>query len=154
MRSHLSKAKRIDNGQWVEGYYQQRYDSFGTLEHLICYSKSANVWGKINVDPKTLCDDTELTDHDGRKIWENDIIRLHDFTAEDYIVTWSKEMGAYVICSAITKLEFPDLVGDCVQECPYTEVVGNVFDNPELLKEHNLYCENNKRNVEAEHEFK
>lgn len=164
MKSHLSKAKRTDNGQWVEGYYQQRYDSFGTLEHLICYSRSANVWGNIKIDPDTLCDDTGLTDVNGNIIWGNDIVEKEFYTDPDTYVNSGKYVGLirFKNCSwcieywsrnfdGCVTLRIPELLV-YTYDVNYFKVIGNAFDNPELIKEHNLYCENNKRDVEAEHE--
>lgn len=44
MREILFKAKRVDNGKWVEGCYQKRYDLLGNEEHLIFHADSYNVW--------------------------------------------------------------------------------------------------------------
>ena len=142
MREILFKAKAINrdkgyhrtnykNGDWVCGLITRLYDE--RFENLPAEMTDENGVSRIEIDHNTICQYTGLTDYDGNKIWENDIIRLHDFTSEDYIVVWNKDMGAYVICTAITKLESIDLVGDCVQEIQYVEVIGNIFDNPELM---------------------
>ena len=44
MREILFKAKRVDNGEWVEGYYQKRYYFLGNEEHLIFHADSYKVW--------------------------------------------------------------------------------------------------------------
>lgn len=73
MREILFKAKRIDNGKWVEGYYQKRYDLLGNEEHLIFHADSYNVWEYAEIDPETLCQFTGLCDKNGK----NDIIKYH-----------------------------------------------------------------------------
>jgi len=74
MREILFKAKRKDNGKWIEGYYQKRYDLLGNEEHLIFHADSYKVWEYAEVDPETLCQFTGLTDKSNKRIWENDIV--------------------------------------------------------------------------------
>lgn len=77
MREILFKAKRKDNGKWVEGYYQKRYDLLGNEEHLIFHADSYTVWEYAEIDPETLCEFTGRCDKSGNKIWENDILMAH-----------------------------------------------------------------------------
>ena len=72
MREILFKAKRIDNGEWVEGYYvyyDNEYIIIETTEKGILYHK---------VDFTTLCQYTGVADNNGKKIWENDIVHIGD----------------------------------------------------------------------------
>nr|DAK35601.1 MAG TPA: YopX protein [Caudoviricetes sp.] len=122
MREILFKAKRKDNGKWIEGYYQKRYDLLGNEEHLIFHADSYNVWEYAEIDPETVCQFTGLCDKNGKKIWENDILR---FTQQDEtkigVIKYNAPIFTYF------GLMRWSLYKD--------EVIGNIFDNPELLQE-------------------
>lgn len=137
MREILFKAKRKDNGKWVEGYYQKRYDLLGNEEHLIFHADSYNVWEYAEIIPETLCQFTGLCDKNGNKIWENDIVNHNGEYATVKFGTYcssfdceSYNLGFYV--------DFPEETF-YRKELGYwrrkAEIAGNVFDNPELLQE-------------------
>lgn len=134
MREILFKAKRIDNGEWVEGYYQRRYYFLGNEEHLIFRADSYKVWEYAEIDPETLCQFTGLCDKNGNRIWENDILMAHldEFYPEDTtyeIVEW----GVAGLVGNETGSVDREYLGEFDLE--HYEVVGNIFDNKELLQE-------------------
>lgn len=134
MREILFKAKRIDNGEWVEGYYQRRYYFLGNEEHLIFHADSYKVWEYAETDPETLCQFTGLCDKNGNRIWENDILMAHldEFYPEDTtyeIVEW----GVAGLVGNETGSVDREYLGEFDLE--HYEVVGNIFDNKELLQE-------------------
>lgn len=55
MREILFEAKRIDNGEWVEGYYLKKYDLLGKEVHFIFTVDKHNTWICVEIDPETLC---------------------------------------------------------------------------------------------------
>ena len=127
-REILFKAKRKDNGKWVEGYYQKRFDLDGSEQHLIFWSKSYTVWEYAEINPDTICQYTGLTDKNGKRIWENDIVR--NKKGDIGVAQWFEEHAAFMIWNK-TK--------NCVcylaeNDFSKIEVNGNVFDNLELLE--------------------
>ena len=126
-REILFKAKRIDNGEWVEGgYFSEPYTD---KKFIICWNSMGLGFNEfIEVDPDTICQYTGLTDKNGKKIWENDIVR--NKKGDIGVVQWFEEHAAFMIWNK-TK--------NCVcylaeNDFSKIEVNGNVFDNLELLE--------------------
>ena len=131
MREILFKAKRIDNGDWVQGYYMPRPNSPGKPRYYIVLVGEAK-WYEI--DLKTLCQYTGLKDKNGKRIWENDIVSFIDCSSTEsgYVehncvgrVAWDCEYACFRVSGTLSA-ESWEVLQDCV-------VIGNMFDNPELL---------------------
>ena len=118
-REILFKAKSID-GEWVEGYYC-KYGFVGKEKHYIIPGYASDLYA-FEIDINTLCQYTGLTDKNGNKIWENDVVKGIYGTYEGrYIIVWWNDEA---------KFSFPTIAK--VDTSKY-EVIGNIFDNPELL---------------------
>lgn len=139
MREILFKAKRIDNGEWVEGCYTEckgeTFIGIGTsigIDVLKGFCTPVIRW--FEVDPETLCQFTGLCDKNGKRIWENDILMAHldELYPEDTTYE-TVEWGAagWVTCEAnsIDRQYLDEF------DTEHFEVVGNIFDNKELLQE-------------------
>lgn len=141
MREIIFKAKRIDNGEWIEGGLIDLDIDSGYCYIVPPYKKASIL--PINflitdrmklVAPETLCQFTGLCDKNGNKIWENDILMAHldesypeDATYET--VEWG--FAEFVVHEAnSTDREYLDKF-----DLENFEVVGNIFDNKELLQE-------------------
>lgn len=140
MREILFRAKRIDNGEWVEGQYayilNSKTENGEPIKHFIC--NGTNVFN-YEVDPETLCQYTGFKDKNGNRIWENDIISINTY---DYMEPSEDFFGKVVYCEAwacwcIQQPDNENPIPLCECEGSYQTdrfVEGNVFDNPELLK--------------------
>ena len=73
----LFRAKRIDNGEWIEGNLLWITDGMYIVP-LNAWLDYAELSHFIAVEPHTICQYTGLTDINGNKIWENDIVNYED----------------------------------------------------------------------------
>ena len=146
MREILFRAKRIDNGEWVSGYYVYDYAHnahFIFKNQLVCPNciNDRRIDYSVcdyEIDPKTLCQYTELKDNNGKRIWENDIVKCNKRKDgfEFYKVLWRKYYADFGVEPLEFGIQYPIGLGENEQDikgCNY-EVIGNVFDNSELLK--------------------
>lgn len=129
---YLCKAKRTDNGEWIIGGLV-RYGFAGREKYYIVPNYASDLYA-LEIDPSTICWCTGLKDKNDKLIWENDICdrkeqypeiveyRDGDWTL-DYSYVSHKERGA-CYCN----------LGFYAEERKCVEVIGNIFDNPELLE--------------------
>ena len=150
MREILFRAKIKDTDEWVEGYYIYDYAHdahFIFKNQLICPNcvndkKTDFSLCDYEINPETLCQFTGLTDKNGKRIWENDIVK-HEISDTIGTVKWYAEdyIGWCVNDVQIDEQRFTDeMWGEC-------DVIGNVFDDKHLLAETD-YCREQEKETE------
>lgn len=162
MRKILFKAKRIDNGEWIEGSFLNLDSDSGYCYIVPTYESASTLPIKLLildrmklVDPKTLCQFTGLCDRYGNKIWENDILMGHG-NPEDLAKAVFGEFGVRdietgSIVDKVVGWHYEIIPTDAISRCePFCwsmplaeayidrcemEVVGSIFDDSKLLQE-------------------
>jgi len=82
-REILFKAKCVETGKWVEGfYYKSPFERHGTTSRIIELYGNENQ--KRYVDPKTVCQYIGIDDNDGNKIFEGDKIKYNDSYGQEF----------------------------------------------------------------------
>ena len=126
MREILFRGKRTDNGEWVQGY-PCRYGWTGKEKDYIIPDYASALY-TAEIDPETVGQYTGLTDKNGRKIFEGDIV--WNSYNEDYgKVEWDNDTARFIITCSTFTVNFNSVWGEEL------EIYGNVYDNPELIKE-------------------
>lgn len=128
---YLCKAKRTDNGEWVIGGLV-RYGFTGRKKYYIVPSYASDLYA-LEIDPSTICWCTGRKNKNGKLIYENDIMVA-------YYDEENPEHGTYVMV-VWREYEWVTVENNSDDHCPlddftikHFEVVGNIFDNPELLE--------------------
>ena len=133
---YLYRGKRVDNGEWVEGHLIT--DEKDDLKYFIGYVLGTDEDGSphdldaVQVDPSTICQCTGLKDKNGTLIWENDIIE--NDKGNLYKAFWQDDHYQFSwVCVKSEKLPIGAKWNfECFRGYEM-EVIGNIFDNPELF---------------------
>lgn len=154
MREILFKAKRIDNGEWGEGCLVIDHSRSNLFEYRIQPVESGVLYAPP-INPETICRFAGFCDKNGNKIWKNDILMCHG-NPKDLVKVLFGEFGVRnietgSIVDKVAGWHYEVVPTDAISRCepfcwpmPLTEyyiercemeVVGNIFDNPELLQE-------------------
>lgn len=142
MREILFRGKRIDNGEWIEGdlYQPHELDPFPHYKGEV-YIHELLHGNMFAVIPETVGQYTCRKDDEGKKIFEGDILRvIFDDADYDYTTTIESEQGKTSTLFVDGKFGDADYapiewaIEWWDNESAYYEVIGNIHDNPELLK--------------------
>ena len=119
------RGKRLTDGKWIYGdFFRNRRKAFITTDEIVCNPLASP--SDYEVDPDTVGQFTGLCDREGKEIYEGDIVRnesagfcgVVQYKDAAFIIFLGEMNGALLIC---------------LQTCAM-KVIGNIHDNPELLK--------------------
>ena len=159
MREILFKAKRVDNGEWVEGNLVLSNDAEEDFRAIIIPNIDSNMFTKhigfkevscdlgfekwYKVDKNTICQFTGLTDKNGKRIWENDIVKYH-FGKETAVIKFGEYRSCFDSAKSCHVGFYVEWKNNLRKDLGYwvkmidCNVIGNKFDNPELLEGSNV----------------
>lgn len=149
MCKNIFRGKRLDNGEWVSSgniihaddngehsyYIPVLNDKFGTVEDEYGNILSIKYGTFYKVAPATVGQYTGLTDKNGKRIFEGDLVKYHDRIFGDVVaeIIYSKHGACF--CARCVKRRNNQPALDIVMNESEIEVIGNIHDNPELLEQ-------------------
>lgn len=149
MREILFRGKRKDNNAWTEGYLFKTWN-----RTYLLWGMTGDVPNMVEVKPETVGQFTGLTDKNGKKIFEGDIIKAYfqpqNFKNPPYAIgSVIFENGTFKVVVHISKNSIEYKVFEKEDITAYSiehnfldryyvlEVINNIYDNPELLEVEN-----------------
>lgn len=124
MRQILFRGKRVDNGEWVYDnsvlFFSEKTKIYGAL----------NEWREIEVIPETVGQFTGLTDKNGKKVFEGDVVEYAGSCGE---IVFAESRGSFLSREK-------DMYCEWLSTLPrygtgIMEIIGNIYDNKEILED-------------------
>ena len=131
MREILFRGKRTINGDWVYGYFVRGNERKSLRDSIFVYDSETQSFNDYKINPSTLGQYTGLTDKNGKRIFEGDIVKTDKFSEpnKQYIIKYDLQFGAFIGQDRYN-VYFVTFDGDSGD----FEIIGNIHDNPELLE--------------------
>lgn len=135
MREILFRGQRTDNKKWVYGYYTVFIEGIRKNHCIISENKDAkglldSKQIKYYVIPKTVGQFTGLLD---KKIFEGDILKVKFRNRKEFVVEvyYDNIVAQFKVRNLTIKFHYYNWLSEVESKC---EVIGNIFENPELVK--------------------
>ena len=122
--SEVNGFNHKKDGIWVYGFYR---DKVG-LPVISEFDTTLCDYIDYEVDRNTLGQYTGLKDKNGTQILEGDIVNMLNITDYPMQIKWNKKWARFIFYNLVNKTEMNLFTEQC-------EVIGNIYDNPELVKE-------------------
>ena len=142
MRDIKFRGKRTDNGEWVYGNLVRGCDE--KYAYIVEFGNRELCRNYVNVNPDTVGQYTGLTDKNGKKIFEEDMINPFDDKIDKMVVEF--RLGQFLLCLYGERGYMAEYGWEesgnygCFEAEPLSsygddiEVIGNIHDSPELLR--------------------
>lgn len=131
MREILFRGKREDNGQWIIGFLSKTRGLDNKLYICIDYEEKGLMCSSIVV-PSTIGQYTGLTDKNGKKIFEGDIVKSCEY--DDIYTIKYFDVDNYPAFDCVPEVPLCECNGLAfLVNTEGCEIIGNIYDNPELL---------------------
>ena len=124
MREIKFRGKDRRTGEW---FFGNLYDKDNRGRTHIC----TTLKGSLDVIPETVGQYTGLKDCNGKEIYENDIVMLNSTIKSE--VVWHGKLGAFALLEPYSQIVGERPLGGMLEYFPNLEVIGNMYDNVELL---------------------
>ena len=135
MREILFRGKRIDNGEWIEGYLLKvcNYATCSwdlSIEYKDPQWSGSKAYNTAAVGPSTVGQYTGLTDKNGKKIFEGDIVKneYEDRKYQYFKIFYNEKTLQWEV---MNKYGMRGILHNVIGNM---EIIGNIHDNPELLE--------------------
>lgn len=124
-REIIFRGKRIDNDEWTEGYLFKIWN-----RTFLLWGMTGDVPNMVEVKPETVGQYTGLTDKNGKKIFEGDIVKFSHLVFDESrigVISYEMNVTGFVLGhkGGYSWIVYPN---------EFYEVIGNIYDNPELLE--------------------
>ena len=142
----LYRGKRLDNGEWVEGWLVIKKDPVLEITYcfILAYGEGESFVTWYPVDPETVGECIGIPSKNGKLIFEGDILK--DEWGKIYKVIFSTKSCSFMAECTVAPNEYETgryRIGDAW--CDTIAAIGNIHDNPELLTQKNIWKERNGR---------
>ena len=129
MRDILFRGKRIDSDSWIEGHLAMFAELTEDVPVIIEADRKKIVY---KVQPETVGQFTGLTDKNGKKVFEGDIVQFYGtYNLEVFIEKGHTKIRWF---DTVTNSKCKDMFYGYDEELGDCEIIGNIHDNPELLE--------------------
>ena len=134
MREILFRGKRTNNGDWVYGDFVHGNERKSLRDSIFVYDSETQSFNDYEINPSTLGQYTGLTDKNGKRIFEGDIVKAQDEILGSPFCDGMNGKVVYDEAAYFIELKDPMNSQWLYDECAVYEVIGNIHDNPELLE--------------------
>ena len=126
-REILFRGKRVGDGEWIEGYFLPGSERQSLHPCIFVYLPETQSFECFDIDIDTLGEYTGLEDRSGTRIFEGDIVLCQNYHGKVQGIVDYNNSYFYLACSSGYSDEY-------LFNCSEFEVVGNIYDNPELMR--------------------